>query len=78
MDMSQSECRELVMDREALRAVIHGIAKNQTQLSNWTELKIIHISCKTIFGEIQVPIFMFYIWHMSSILSVTYWRSDET
>ena len=34
MDMSLSELRELVMDREAWRAVIHGIAKSGTQLSN--------------------------------------------
>ena len=39
MDMSLSELWELVMDREALRAVIHGVATSQTQLSNRTELK---------------------------------------
>ena len=38
MDMSLSQLRELVMDREAWRAVIHGVAKTRTQLSNWTEL----------------------------------------
>ena len=38
MDMSLSELRELVMDREAWRAVIHGVAKSQTRLRDWIEL----------------------------------------
>ena len=38
MAMSLGELRELVMDREVWRAVVHGIAKSQTQLSDWTEL----------------------------------------
>ena len=38
MDVSLSELREIVMDREAWRAVIHGVAKSQTQQSDWTEL----------------------------------------
>ena len=38
MDMSLSELRELVMDREAWHAVIHGVTKSRTRLSDWTEL----------------------------------------
>ena len=37
-DMSLSELRELVIDREAWRAAIHGVAKSRTRLSDWTEL----------------------------------------
>ena len=38
MDVTLSELREMVMDREAWRAAIHGVAKSQTQLSDWIEL----------------------------------------
>ena len=38
MDVSLSKLREMVMDREAWRAEIHGVSKSQTWLSNWTEL----------------------------------------
>ena len=40
MDMSLSELRELVMDRETWHAAIHGVIKSQTRLSDWTELSL--------------------------------------
>ena len=43
MDVSLSELRQLVMDREAWRAAIYGVPKSWTRLSDWTELIIAHI-----------------------------------
>ena len=40
VDISLSKLRELVMNREAWRAAIHGVAKNRTWLSDWTELRL--------------------------------------
>ena len=49
MDMGLGGLRELVMDREAWRAVVHGITKSRTQLSNWTELNSTsNISCHSL------------------------------
>ena len=40
MDMSLSRLQEWVIDREAWHAVVHGVTKSQTQLRDWSELKI--------------------------------------
>ena len=53
MDMSFSDLRVLVVDREAWCAVIHGVAKSRTRLSNWTELNLQVMS-------LVLQVFLFY------------------
>ena len=59
MDMGLGGLRELVMDREAWLTAIHGVAKSQTRLSDWTELR---------------PVRMRFLWLLSGKESTCQWR----
>ena len=64
-DMGLGGLQELVMDREAWRAVVHGVAKSRTQLSNWTEL-IFSTGSKTLNSKDVMLTFVFILCSKSS------------
>ena len=74
MAVSLSELREMVMDREAWRAAIHGVAKSQTRLSNWTDwliiMKLIILVPRKIKFMIKYNKIILNHWNLCYILSV--------
>ena len=56
MDMGLGGLRELVMDREASHAVVHGVAKSRTQMSDWTELYTLNPAHVNHFSKLQIVV----------------------
>ena len=59
MDMSLNKLQEMVKDREAWRAAVHGVAKSQTQLNDWTTSNDLHGTSVIV----NIKVFVKYLTH---------------